>query len=206
MAHTALAVFQVCMAVCLSHGKKGVSFHCKCNRKRKLWVDPGTKKPKETGSVKLPAVFPGLTGWERISWLEPINHLFTQQIFIQHHLCVWTSTQWWITVVSKGGFLTPKEPWTPAEGDQGAHSSQATSLTFTLASHRFLFLFITHSPWTEVVDMVWESGDPGFWSWCWLLRTQFLLCIEFPHSCHGNIHFCSLLLSRTILRNKCGQS
>lgn len=78
-------------------------------------------------------------------------------------------------MVSKGG-LQLGEAETPAGGARGASKGQATGLAFTLASHRFLFLFIAHSPWTEVVDMVWESGDLGFWSWYWLrhLKAQFL--------------------------------
>lgn len=59
--------------------------------------------------------------------------------------------------MSKGGFLKPEEVWTPAGGATGAHKSQATSLIFTPASHRFLFLFITHSPWTEW--WVWSESQ-----------------------------------------------
>lgn len=77
-------------------------------------------------------------------------------------LCVWTSAWWKLSEVSKGGFLKPEEVWTPADGAKGAGNTQATSLTFTLASHRFLC--ITHSPWPEWW-VWWESGDLGFWSW-----------------------------------------
>lgn len=73
-------------------------------------------------------------------------------------------------------------------GAKGAHNTQATSLTLTLSSHKFLFLFITHSPWTGW--WVW-SGSQETWDFLILTcKGTISLCITFPHPSHGNMHFC----------------
>lgn len=185
--------------------KKRVSFHCKCNWRTKHWVNKRQRSPRNLFCETTCGI--PWTHWLRKNLMTRTNES------VVHSTNIYSASPLCLDQHSVGGYSSEQrrlsDTW------RGMDSSWERQRSPQQPGHKSDI----YSSFTQVFISLYYSltmdGSgrydlgvriPGISILVLAFKDTISLCIKFSHSSHGNMHFCSLLLSRTILRDKCGQS